>query len=495
MSLRDLDFSDSLESSVTPTGTFLQASNLQQHASDAAFVTAKGSAAADGDVYLNTTDGLIHYYDSAWKIKVDSASAQTLENKALEADTTTLDDGGDATKQLDVDLSAATTSTKTTIASSQSANRTVTLPDATTTLVGTDTAQVLTAKDIDGGTASDTSRITIPKDTKTNLDGLTRKAGTVVYATDEDKLYYDDGSNLLEVGSGSGGSTGVNYFEGDGTFGLFETDATGVSEYDDTGAYVDGTGGTAGAISFAVTTTGAEILEGSQSLKLSKAASDASGMGFTFTPGTIDPDQRGKELVFSLSHDGGSANYNGSDISVHAYDVTNSEELDVRPLNYTDSDKNPYILGFQCQQKFAIATSNTTASVRISLHIESDSVTGSAWDLVVDRVSFGPQDPVLVAPIGDWQSYTPTFGAGFGTPTDVSMWYKVIGDTLYISGSFVNGTPGAALGTLGLPSGFTIDTSKIDSGTRERSFGTVVKVDADATTRNISNGSATPFYH
>lgn len=72
------------------------------------------------------------------------------------------------------------------------------------TLVDTNSSQVLTEKDIDGGTASNTSRFTIPKDTKANLDLLTRKEGTLVYATDEDKIYVDDGSVLVAAGAGSG---------------------------------------------------------------------------------------------------------------------------------------------------------------------------------------------------------------------------------------------------------------------------------------------------
>ena len=71
------------------------------------------------------------------------------------------------------------------------------------TFADTDSAQAFTNKDYDGGTASNTSRLTVPKDTKANLDGLTRKEGTLVYATDEDKLYADDGTNLVEVGSGA----------------------------------------------------------------------------------------------------------------------------------------------------------------------------------------------------------------------------------------------------------------------------------------------------
>lgn len=56
----------------------------------------------------------------------------------------------DRTKQVAIESSSAsTTSTRTTITTAQTANRTITLPDATTTLVGTDTTQTLTNKTID----------------------------------------------------------------------------------------------------------------------------------------------------------------------------------------------------------------------------------------------------------------------------------------------------------------------------------------------------------
>jgi hypothetical protein len=93
-------------------------------------------------------------------------------------------------------------------------------------IVGTSDTQVLTNKDIDGGTASNTSRITLPKAAKATLDGLTRKEATLVYASDEDKVYYDDGSTLKAVGTGSGGG-GVNFItNSDG-----EAGTTGWSTY------------------------------------------------------------------------------------------------------------------------------------------------------------------------------------------------------------------------------------------------------------------------
>lgn len=70
-----------------------------------------------------------------------------------------------------------------------------------------DSVDVLTNKDIDGGTATDASRITIPKQAKAALDALSRKVGTVVYATDENKVYYDNGSALVPVGTAISGQS------------------------------------------------------------------------------------------------------------------------------------------------------------------------------------------------------------------------------------------------------------------------------------------------
>ncbi len=80
--------------------------------------------------------------------------------------------------------------------------RTITLPTTgNTTLVGTDQAQVLTAKDIDGGTASNTSRITAPKNSTANLNALTRKEGTIVYDSSTAEVKYDNGVSLVALGA------------------------------------------------------------------------------------------------------------------------------------------------------------------------------------------------------------------------------------------------------------------------------------------------------
>ncbi len=61
-------------------------------------------------------------------------------------------------------------------------------------------AQVITNKDIDGGTAANNRRVTLPADTLANLNALTRKAGTVVYGTDTQVFYGDNGTTLNPIG-------------------------------------------------------------------------------------------------------------------------------------------------------------------------------------------------------------------------------------------------------------------------------------------------------
>lgn len=60
---RILDFADGFTSASAPSGI----NKFAEFASDAAFVTAKGSAAADSDTYYNTTDNKVRIYENgAW---------------------------------------------------------------------------------------------------------------------------------------------------------------------------------------------------------------------------------------------------------------------------------------------------------------------------------------------------------------------------------------------------------------------------------------------
>jgi hypothetical protein len=194
---------------------------------------------------------------------------------------------------------------------------TVTAPNLTGTLVTQDGAQVLTNKDHDGGTASNTSRLTVPKDTTTNLTSLTRKQATIVYSTDETKLYVDDGTQLVAVGSGSGsGETNV-VLNPDG-----DTALDG-GRTDDIGDWLDsGTG-----IVSSRTSTAAEIPLYPLKTKAIKLTNAGSGTGstrmrFELTPSLRTSGRRIKvqwEQVFD-----GSPSYASGDYRVEVYNYSDA---------------------------------------------------------------------------------------------------------------------------------------------------------------------------
>lgn len=69
-----------------------------------------------------------------------------------------------------------------------------------------------------------------------------------------------------------------------------------------------------------------------------------------------------------------------------------------------------------------------------------------------------------------WNSYSPTI-TGVGTATNEGFWWRRVGDSLEIHGTFVCGTVTASAFRMSLPSGLTIDTTKLPSSTGSSQFG------------------------
>lgn len=64
----------------------------------------------------------------------------------------------------------------------------------------------------------------------------------------------------------------------------------------------------------------------------------------------------------------------------------------------------------------------------------------------------------------NWAAYTPTLSAGWGTATNKSFFWRQIGDTLEVRGSFNCGTVAGSVGKISLPNSLNIDTTKIPTG-------------------------------
>lgn len=168
--------------------------NLGSQASDPA-------SPNEGDHYTNSVSNRIRVYiNGAWRDQVEADLTQTLSNKSLVDASTAIVDSGDPTKQIKFDA-GGTTGTSTTLTAAQTANRVITIPDATTTMVGTDVAQSLSNKEISDNltfveqsstpsTPAATKRRLYPKTTgkfyHLGSDGIERQLDSSSSATGDD---------------------------------------------------------------------------------------------------------------------------------------------------------------------------------------------------------------------------------------------------------------------------------------------------------------------
>lgn len=327
-------------------------------------------------------------------------------------------------------------------------------------IVGTTDSQVLTNKDYDGETASNTSRLTVPKNTKANLDALTRKEATLVFATDEAKAYVDDGTNLIPVGSGSGG--GINYIEN----GDAEIASPAPSLYSDTAAAmpVDGTGGsvnTSTELDFSRSTS--SPLRGSASWVFDKKSGNQQGKGGSF-PFTIDVADKGKQVQITFDYSVLSGTYATGDVAVYVVHDPSGTPKVIQPSAFNIEN-----VGVESLARLTFQTEySSVLDYNLCFHVAS--VSTSAYSLKFDNITLGPQVVPMGAPVTDWVSYTPTL-SWVSNATASALWRRV-GDSLEVTGRVLtSGTPTSAELAISLPSGLSIDTAKLVSTTRLDNIG------------------------
>jgi hypothetical protein len=86
---KQVDFMDGANSSTTPTIGNVDTTNLACYANDAAYEAANAGAPTEGNIYCNTTDNTIHYYNgTAWTELADDDTAQTFTNKTIDGTST-----------------------------------------------------------------------------------------------------------------------------------------------------------------------------------------------------------------------------------------------------------------------------------------------------------------------------------------------------------------------------------------------------------------------
>lgn len=264
------------------------------------------------------------------------------------------------------------------------------------------------------------------------------------------KMYLKNSSGTeVEVGSGNG--VGINYFTNSGG----ETDASGGTAYQDAAATspVDGTGGSP-TVSWTRTTSAP--LRGTGSLLFTKDAANRQGEGIGL-PITIDVADKGKVLQFSTDFAIASGTYADDDLSWWVYDITNSTLIQPTPYKLKNHTLAAEKFAFEFQ------TSSSSTSYRVILHVASASAL--AYTVKFDNMVVGPQAKLYGSPVTDWVSWTPT--GSWSTNTTYTGKYRRVGDQLeaevYIS---LAGAPTATTLTVNLPSGLSIDTTKLPATTR-----------------------------
>ena len=412
-----------------------------------------------------------------------ASNTQALTNKTFDADGT----GNSITNIENADIKAGAAIARAKLASGSNSH--VVINDGS----GVMSSEAQLAK-VRGGTGADNSSVTFPASgtlvTEAGSQTLTNKtitsaeldtpliddyfdineesapgtpaAGKVrVYAKSDAKLYKKDDNGVeQEIGAGGSGG-GVNYIANplfaDGT-------VTGWATYADAAGTtpVDGTGGSPNVTFTAV--SGATV-RGTYAGRLTKDAANRQGQGASYAF-TIDAADTGRPVSIAFDFLA-SAAYVANDVGVYLYDVTNSTLITPAAINVA--------AGKGAFKAFFVATTST--SYRLILHVASTNA--SAWTLDTDNFQVGPQVQLSGAAVTDPVSYTPTFN-GFGTVSTSSIWRAQSGQFLIGYGNFTAGTVAALEASLLLPTGLTIDTTKLPAN--ERIVG--------RWTRNNASGSA-----
>lgn len=314
-------------------------------------------------------------------------------------------------------------------------------------------AQVITNKDIDGGTASDTSRITIPKDTKANLDGLTRKEGTVVYASDTNTLYADDGSVLKAVGSGTGQGE-LNY-------------VTNPSGSDNVAAAVPTGWANVGDLDIVVTKTSGELPRENltvSGLKITADANTQSAADYVYFDFTLDDVDLNRILKIQWDQK-----------VLATYTAGQLEVVITTQADRTTAIATPSVSAIPAQDGTFAATflSGSTATLSLVIRATADMTTGDG--ICISNVIVGPGTLVQGAAVGDWTSFTPT--GSWTTNATYTGTRRRIGDTTEFMvtiavGGAIGGGPNLSIN---LPSDVVLDLAKIPvtpvSGTRLFGYG------------------------
>lgn len=318
-------------------------------------------------------------------------------------------------------------------------------------------AVVLTNKDFDGGTASNTSRITVPKAAKATLDALTRKEGTLVYASDLDTLYADNGTTLSPVGAGSSGELN-----------LIDNPNDAYASWSETGTVFNSSPVT-------TSTAGDLPLSGIIETAIKMTSSTAAGTEATdyVSHSFTTPASLAAKLKVEFYMRPGT-NFVASEwtVSIYAGATRQSLSTDASSVTYLPNASGKFTTTFDC-------AASTAYTLRFARPVNAGV---NAGVLNVANVIVGPGIQPQGSVVGPWLSFTPVLsGATGGTATGN---YRQVGDSMEVNFLVSGATWAAGNKALTIPASLTVDTTKIPTvGAETIVYGSAQAYDTSAATR------------
>jgi len=262
-------------------------------------------------------------------------------------------------------------------------------------------------------------------------------------------------ANIFSVGA-TFANNSVNGWTGTGcatvTNGLPVSVGTGGAVFSSTNG-----GRALGATTTAPAVTSSSAINNTYSLNFATSGAGTIGDGYISAAIPITPALQARALTLTFNYRvvSGSPNMSGTSSNTYAcavYDVANNAWFGVAgAFNLVQSSGVGYFTG-------TFQTATNTTSVQIFIY-NPVAPTGSS-SFLLDNFWLGQVSAPIAPAISDWVSFTPT-GSWTTNTTYAGRWRR-LGDLAEVQYSLaLAGAPNTADLTLNLPSGFSIDTSKL----------------------------------
>ena len=253
-------------------------------------------------------------------------------------------------------------------------------------------------------------------------------------------------------------------------------------------------GGSAASGNLSLSIVSSSQLSGSYSASLASTAASTAGDMIISNAFYIDLEDQAKMMTVQFRYKAvsGTFNFSGTtsnSFAIWIYDCTNNAWI--MPAGVYGMVQGTGV-GYATNVTFQ----TTANSTRYQLALVNINATSGAYTLYLDDFIVGPQTAPSGPAMTDWTSQsTSLISASFGTITNATYYGRRVGDTFEGEVTFIAGTPTASVASVALPSGLSIDFTKISTLSNGSNVGlyTVAGTSGTATINFTSGSSGTVF--